>query len=272
MLVLFCSACTQDNTRPVRSSVLTELNCDPEPTPDFDNKIVKLMPTDGSPPRDSIIEQLKKSREVFKPCREMIYRAIWKDELGKEITNSRVKIVATGKRWELAASNQDLIAMQFEFTEEEKAMALKNKMNKTLDHQWVDITYEGVIENSSEVWMHPIRSNQFSFTEITAFPEVSLPLRKGKKWSSQIFIESGWGDWDNQGVNSSFEVISKEDLVLKSGHMNGCWKVEAKTRFKLGNSSLTFWFHEKYGFVKQEYKTYTNSTLSFELEEINEKS
>ena len=249
------------------------INCTPEPLPKYDGKKVTLLDDDQNHIKDTILSQIVKRRDIFKPCRHMIYRAVWKDEKGEVITNSRIKMMATGLRWDVQPEKQDEVLMQFEFSEWDKGQTKKHQLNKgILERRWMEQGIEGVIENVEEIWMHPFRSNQFNFTEVAPFPEVKLPLRIGKTWTGQLRIMDGWGDWSNASGNFQYEVLSQGTIKTKYGSIDNCWHIKSKSTYPFGSSTFEYWFHESLGFVKKEYQNYGNQTLSIELEEIKEKS
>jgi hypothetical protein len=253
--------------------IFSELHCSPEPTPKFDGNKVTILDKNQNPLRDTIISQIEKRREVFKPCREIIFRAIWNDKSGNEITNSRIKMMATGKRWDMQPEKQDEVIIQVEYSEKDIEQTKKHQLNKQiLDRRWMDKGIEGVIENTEEIWMHPFRFNQFNFTEVAPFPEIKFPLSVGKTWTGQLRIMEGWGDWTNTSGNFKYEVISKEMINTKYGTIENCWHINSESKYPFGSSTFEYWFHESFGFVKKVYKNYGNQILTIELEEIKEKS
>jgi hypothetical protein len=99
------------------SKFFYNINCFPESLPKYDENKVTLLDDSQNPNKDTIISQIEKRRDVFMPCRHMIYRVIWKDKSGKKITNSRIKMMATGKRWDVQPEKQDEILIQVEYSE-----------------------------------------------------------------------------------------------------------------------------------------------------------
>jgi len=271
-LLFLCSSCKE----PVKStkiiSEFSEVICSPLPMPKYDGKKVTLLDDDQKPLRDTIIGQIEKRRNVFKPCREMTYRAIWRDKSGKVITNNRIKMMATGLRWEMQPELQDEIIIQLEYSEHDIAQTNKYQLNKQiLDRRWIDEGIEGVVENVDEVWMHPFRLNQYNFTEVAPFPEVQFPLKVGKSWSGGLSITGGWGDWNNSSGNFQYEVLGIEEVKTKYGLIGSCWRIQSKSKYEFGDSVFEYWFNEDLGFVKKEYRNYGDQTLSIELEEVNDK-
>ncbi len=116
--------------------------------------------------------------------------------------------------------------------------------------------------------MHPFRSNQFNFTEISPFPEIKYPLEIGKKLTDELRITDGWGDWSHTSGHSEYQVVSIETVNTNYGSIDDCWHIKSKSRFPFGESILDFWFNDSLGFVKKEYVNYGEQTLSIELEKV----
>lgn len=250
----------------------TALDCSPENMPVFDSIKMTIFDENQNLVNDSIIELIEKRRTVFKPCREIIYQANFKSENGKLISKTRIKLMATGKRWNAQPELQDEIVIQYEYTSKDFKRCREYQLNKKLlDHGWSVETITGVRENVKEVWMHPFRENQFNFTEVAPFPKILFPLDIGRSWEDTIRIPSGnWGDWENSEIISHYEVTNKETIKTRYGQIDDCWKIESRSDFRLGKSEFYFWFHEELGFIRMEYKNYENQTLLIELEEVNE--
>lgn len=214
-------------------------------------------------------KRINKVRKIFRKGIVYTYRAVYTDVDGSIITDNYVEIIPSGERWEMQPELQDVVNIKFTSTNEEMAKVLANPVNKTYDHanRWTDETWEGVIENEKSVWMHPIRHNQYIFTEVAAFPEVRFPLSEGKTWKNGIGGLGGWGDWDGTTIMSEYEVKGKEKLKLPFGKLE-CWVIDTQSEFELGTSSATFHFHEDIGFVKMDYLNYVGQRLVFEMEKV----
>lgn len=239
--------------------------------PEFDGNKVKILDDNGNPIKDTIIEVIKKRRTVFMPCREMVYRATFKSDKNELISNSRIKMMATGKRWTYEPDRQDVIVVQYEFTSDDIKKNIKHQLNKgILEYEWREEVIEGVIENVEEVWMHPFRANQFNFTEVAPFPKVKFPIQIGKSWIGNLNIQNGWGDWENTHGYFEYKVTAQENITTAFGQIENCWKIESKSEYEFGTSKFNFWFSETLGFVKMHYTNYGNQTLEIELEQIIE--
>jgi hypothetical protein len=211
-----------------------------------------------------------KVRRIFRKGVTYVYSAKYYDQNNQIITSEIVKIIGTGARWEYQPELQDVVNLVFEYNEEDRIKIEANPINKTIDktvdYGWVTNGTEGIAENSSGVWIHPVRSNQYLFTEVAAFPEIMLPAVVGKTWSRKVHL-NGWGDWDGMTTKSNYEITDHVNIMLKKGELK-CWEIFARSTFELGESKALFYFNEDYGFVKMEYLNYKNQKLIFELEKV----
>lgn len=254
-----------------KSYQFKSIKCNPEEMPKFDGNKVSILDNEGNALKDTIIGGIEKRRIVFKPCREMIYKAEFKSEKEELITRSRIKMMANGKRWRFQPEKQDEISIQYEFDQKDIDKNKQHQLNKGLDlNMWTGEVKEGIIENVEQVWMHPFRFNQFNFTEVAPFPEVNFPLKIGNRWTARLHIQEGWGDWEDTHKYSEYEIVDRETIKTDLGIIKNCWKVKSIAKFKLGESKFDYWFNEDLGFVKMNYKNYGNQTLEIELIEVNE--
>lgn len=216
-------------------------------------------------------KQVLKVRKIFRKGISYRYNAKYFTAEGAIISDNFVEIIPSGERWEMQPERQDVMELRFGYTQEEQNWVLANPINKTLDlsSRWTSDTWEGLIENENEVWIHPIRHNQYVFTEVAPFPEVKFPIEKDKTWRAGLGSLGGWGDWDGMDIISTYKVIGQETIKTMLGKI-ACWRIEAKAEFDLGTSTLVYHFHEDLGFVRMDYVNYVGQQLIFELEEIKE--
>lgn len=248
-----------------------EMECLKSEVPEYDGVVVSLLDNEtGAVLKDTVIDKIVKTRNIFKPCRQYIYLATFKDKAGSIISNSKVWMMATGKRWKLQPEKQDEVALQFEFSENETSSLMNSFVNKKLSGLYYFSSQEttGIIENVKEVWMHPIRANQYNFTEVAAFPAVKFPLEEGKTWTSNLSIGEGWGDWENTTVYSEYKIVGKNKVKTAFKEFENCWEIQSESTAPFGISHHNFCFDEEYGFVKMEYINYEGQTLVFELVEV----
>ena len=215
--------------------------------------------------------EIPKKRIIFKKGKVYHYKAIYIGSNNDTLSNSFVNIRTTGLRWDQQPEMQDLIYYEFPGYKADSIRLSNHNINKK--HQdWTDKRGTGVIENVERVWMHPIRVNQYKFTEVAPFPEVFFPLQKGKKWDGgETSIFEGWDEWSGQTVKSKYKISGKATYLLKKGSEISCWVIKSVAKCSSGKSKLLALFNEEYGFVKMEYQNYENEKLVFELIDVEEK-
>ncbi len=212
--------------------------------------------------------RIPKIRRIFKAGKIYHYKAIYLASNNDTLSNSFVIMKTTGKRWEWQPEKQDLVYYEFPDYKADSIKLSNHDINKELQ-LWKNQTGEGVIENMEQVWMHPIRINQYKFTEIAPFPEVQLPLKKGKKWGNPLIINEGWGEWNGQTIENTYKISGQTTFKLNDLKID-CWIIKSVATCSLGKSKLTTYFNEEYGFVKMVYRNYENEKLVFELINIIE--
>lgn len=213
--------------------------------------------------------RIPKIRKIFKAGKTYHYKAIYLTSNSDTLSNGFVLMKTTGERWEWQPEKQDLVRYEFPDYKADSIKLSNHDINKEVQF-WNGQTGEGVIENIEQVWMHPIRINQYKFTEIAPFPEVQLPLKKGKKWGNPTKIDEGWGEWNGLTIESTYKTAGRTTFKLKDLEID-CWIIKSVAKCELGKSKLTTYFNEDYGFVKMDYQNYENERLVFELINMEEK-
>ena len=214
--------------------------------------------------------RIPKIRRIFKAGRVYHYKAIYIGLNNDTLSNSLVNIRTTGLRWDQQPEKQDLIYYEFPGYKADSAKLSDHKINKEFQI-WTDNNATGVIENVERVWMHPIRVNQYKFTEVAPFPEVFFPLQNGKKWDGgETPIYKGWGEWCGQTVKSKYKIAGKAIFLFKGSEIS-CWVIKSISKCPSGKSKLITLFNENFGFVKMEYQNYEKEKLVFELIKMEEK-
>ncbi|MFV0390790.1 MAG: hypothetical protein ACK5KP_02725 [Paludibacteraceae bacterium] len=212
--------------------------------------------------------RIPKIRKIFKAGKVYYYKAIYIASNNHTLSNSNVIMKATGERWEWQPEKQDLVYYEFPNYKADSIKLRNHDINKELQ-LWKNQTGEGVIENFERVWMHPIRINQYKFTEIAPFPAVQFPLIKGKKWGNTTMIDEGWGEWNGETVEYKYKITGRTTFQLDDFQID-CWIIKSASKCSLGKSKLTTYFNDEYGFVKMIYKNYKNEKLVFELIKVEE--
>lgn len=213
--------------------------------------------------------KIPKVRRIFKAGKTYHYKALYLNSNNDTLSNRFVLMKTTGERWEWQPMKQDLIYYEFPDYKTDSIKLSNHDINKEIQH-WNSQTGEGVIENIEEVWMHPIRINQYKFTEIAPFPQVKFPLEKSRIWYSQKMIDEGWGEWNGQTIINTYKIAGQTTIKLNDLQID-CWIIKGTAKCQLGNSKLTTYFNEEYGFVKMEYQNYENERLVFQLIKLEQK-
>ena len=264
LFIILIFSCT-----PETFTAFTSVECVLQEIPEYDGRKVSLLDDNGVAYKDTILLKIEKRRTIFKPCRDYVYITEFYDKDRTLITATRIKMTATGKRWQLAPDIQDEVIFQYEYSSKDESKAAKFQLNKKfVDYKWLGELRTGVIENVESVWMHPFRANQFGFTEVAPFPEIKYPLEIGRSWTGHLSIQEGWGDWENTSVSHIYKITAQESIKTKYGEIRNCWKVESEATYFLGNSSFNYWFSETLGFVKMNYRNYGGQYLDIELEQV----
>lgn len=207
---------------------------------------------------------------IYARGRTYEYKASYFSSDDQLLTESRVKLIATGNPWNEQPDLQSAVVCDYEFNADHKKRFSPHPLNPGLDRRWVNRVTTGVIEKPNWIWTHPIRENQFISTEVAPFPQVPLPLKVGQTYAANVPIpKTQWGKWGGNNIRSTYEVVArqKKEYPFCDGEIE-CWEVRAESTFQLGTSTLTVYFNEKYGFVEMHYKNYANERITFLLEEV----
>ena len=137
----------------------------------------------------------------------------------------------------------------------------------------------GLIENNKNIWMHPFRSPYyFRMHNVNPYPFVQFPLEIGKKWEwagmkvgGSTWSNPDWKSWEGSAeFTHEYEVAGKEILDTNFGNLE-CWVIEANGTSRIGNTGLTTYFNEEYGFVQMKFDNINKSKTIFKLTEIQER-
>lgn len=145
------------------------------------------------------------------------------------------------------------------------------------DDQWSrwPLSWSGIVENERNLWMHPNRDCLFQILELNPFPYIQYPIKKGNTWKWRLSIGSQWGDkrwktWTGGIVNKYKYRITDTDceVVTPLGTLS-CVKVEAVAKSRIGNTYLTAYYNDTYGFVKMDNTNVDGSRFLVDLVETN---
>ncbi len=152
------------------------------------------------------------------------------------------------------------------------------KSKRTIKNQTeVVISYEpdmrkyhntGIVENESNIWLHPPRSGSFRVLETCPFPYIKFPLSKGLKWEDQLIIGDQWslGLWQGKMLfDITYEVTGKQQFKIDN-IMYDCWLIKSTANSEAGKSELTIVYHEDEGFMELTYETLKGQRIVLNLE------
>lgn len=237
--------------------------------PEFDYDQVTLLKTDGTALKDSLVNGVRKLREVFSPCRSFIYESTFISSDHEPVIIDEIKITALGLRAPMQEHKQDLVLIEYINDAKNENLFKKHNINLGLkDSEWIDFVHEGIIENEEEVWMHPVRFNQFISNEVAPFPMIKKPLIKDQVWQNSLSGLQGWGDWDGISIASRYEVVNQSIYSNAFNSYGQCWNVRAVSNSVLGENILDFWFSDTFGFVSMKYINHRNQVINMELKSV----
>ena len=211
-------------------------------------------------------KKILKYRNIYRKDRNYVYQAIYRDSNGEILSNSKIKLIPSGERISFAPERQDRITYIYDNYKTDSVELSIHPLNIKFQY-WVSNAEEGIIENVEKIWIHPMRQNQYKFTEVAPFPEVTFPLEIGKTWESTLNINNGYGDWAYTSGVSEYEVLEKDTISFNNENIE-FWEIESKSNFPFGISELNYKFNVNYGFIEMNYKNYANETLDIKMIEV----
>jgi len=197
---------------------------------------------------------------------ELSYSAYFRD-VENNITNEVIIFKSLGLPWEYQKTQ--IKAEQIYHPTDSVINNLYNPLSKKGKEKNIRISSKsstGFIDNNNTFWIHPFRSNQYIYTEIAPFPSIYYDkLTIGAKWEEKTIVSFGWGNFKGK-INKYYEVISAESYDFQGILLENCWLIKAKADHnKLGESTLTYLFHEEYGFLYLKYRIYNGIEIEFNL-------
>ncbi len=221
---------------------------------------------------ESLIAHHKNLR-IFKKGRNVLYSAIRINAAGDTLANTTINMIPDGTGWrEEAAPSQSQVIYVYEST-------LQDSIDHILEVEltvgkkfWNSIDTTGVIENEKEVWIHPMRNNEFFKTEIAPFPQVNFPLTDSlmQKKKSSTHIIKNWGLYTNTQTKQTYSYIGTENKTYPGTGQIECHKLFGTAdNSRHGQSTLDYYFHEEYGFTEMNYLTYDGDIIQFKIIDVN---
>ncbi len=188
-----------------------------------------------------------------------VYELVLSDSLGRVLSTENISVKYTEIPWyidstqntfirtyDTSSSVPEEIGIGFFCLQGEKSQLIRKVVDKS-----------GYINNRKELWLHPIRSNQYRFSEIAPFPYIK---KKNDFWNYNIHPGEGWCELE--GLAQSNYSIDKKKVEVFGFR---CQKVVASSTHSQGVSSVIFYYNRKKGFVLQEYKLIKGYKLNISL-------
>jgi hypothetical protein len=134
-------------------------------------------------------------------------------------------------------------------------------------------SFAGVVEDDSTLWSHPPRDGEYRVLELSPYPYLKFPLRRGKRWTDSLAVGAwygnpAWAVWQgDMWVTSTYTVQGQKPLHTPFGLLL-CWVIEATATCAKGASTLEIWYHPQYGFVRLNYQTINHKILDLGLVQV----
>lgn len=225
----------------------------------------KIVTQNGRTDTLFVTDSIPRNPIIFVADRKYTYIGTYIANNKDTISRTNIDLLASNNRLE---SNYTTNQMDVQFViNYDPADSVKHSPyshNKTFSY-WADTVHEGIIENIQQVWIHPIRFNQFLWTETIAYPQCMLPLSVNKSWTGQTTIPTGtWGDWQGATISNQYTVVGKQNFELE-GKVLDCWEVQCTSELVGAKAHLNFLFHEDFGFVQMHYTHYSGDQVWFDM-------
>jgi hypothetical protein len=153
---------------------------------------------------------------IFQAGRTFTYRATLVSPQGDTLSRERVTITPTGQPWKYQKKTQLGVIVRYAYSRQDSLRfltypnPLTKKPTEPKPYSWVRSLETGAIESPQQVWMHPLRSNQYVSTEIAPHPQVKLDsLALGGVWHNKTVILMGWGAFNGK-TSSQYHVVKRE--------------------------------------------------------------
>lgn len=223
------------------------------------------------------VSPLPDSLVIFNANRTYHYHAVFVSPTGDTLSQERITLQPSREPWAFQKKTQTAFQVVYNYTLQDSLTFLTHTNPKTKRsdkperYLWEKQETTGAIENKQSVWIHPIRSNQYNYTEIAPFPSVKLDSLQAGEWQNTMLILMGWGAFKGKSINH-YQVKKQETRQYGALTLPNCWLIHAVGEHsKLGKSYLDFYFHPQYGFTEMRYRFYDGTRISFVLEQVLDK-
>ncbi len=196
-------------------------------------------------------------KTIYNENKNYKFKIIYKNDSLNIFTNEIVSYYISGKSWRHSAKQKEAI-IKYNYSIED---SLKCKNLFTLG--WTKVDTTGIIEDTTRVWFHPVRNNQYSSTEFAAFPLIQYPLELNKKYQKIMFTADNFGKSSNQKFYQKYTV--KNRILINNNYF---WEIHSEAYNSLNEQNkniLIFLFNENIGFYKLTYYFYDKTYIEMQL-------
>ncbi len=201
---------------------------------------------------------MAQSPKFFLTNKVFVYRAVYLNNRLDTLSDEIIELRNTGEKWTL--DSKQFVA-EYIYHPSSDASNFLPTLNK-IPLNMVEQAKEGIIDNGRELWIHPFRSNQYYLTEIAPMPKYFSDGTYIVK--NKTIIGEGWGTFRGV-VRNKFYKKGFENVEVGNKIYENCEKIYAVGKHRLGTSTVTFFVHNKYGFVKLHYHFFNKQQIIFSL-------
>ncbi len=195
---------------------------------------------------------------IFSNHTHFTYLATYTDSLRNIHIQDTIYLTSSNTPWYVSPKRQKTIVWEYQTT-------LNANIKKQIHSlSWLKYDTTGFIENDKEIFIHPPRCNQYSYTEVAPFPQINYPLEIGKTYKKILFTGSHLGEWSNLKFINQYKIIKQEKITILEEQRTG-WFIQSTSTSKLGVSKMNFIFNTDIGFIKLHYLFYDHKEIKLQL-------
>lgn len=150
----------------------------------------------------------------------------------------------------------------------EKTEKKQTEIGFTFSNALNRLEQTGIVENETNLWIHPPRTGIFKILELYPYPYLK---HSTDYWQDMMIIGGHWIDSINnkEKIRLDFQYENTESKSIETpfGEL-ACTVTESQSTSSLGTYSLTSYYHPSYGFVRLRFHIAQNTTVDFWLTEI----
>jgi len=221
--------------------------------------------------RMEVLTAHHKNLKVFNHKKSMVYSAIRISPKGDTLANTEILLAPDGTGWGGPAVKQTQIVCHYSYTAQDSIEHIDELREVVTDKFWLNKDSTGIIEDETEVWMHPFRYNEFYKTEIAPFPTVKFPISNESMVAEtpKIVIMRNWGTYSPTITENRYFYTGKEKKDYAFQKEVDCHRFLAYGHNSVhGISSIEYFFHEEFGFTEMNYETYDQDIIEFKMVKI----